>query len=318
MMTDITGNDLNTGRKKPGMRKPIAVALIATFLLIGMVLYFSKYMTYDTRYKPFLLQTAEVLELTSRLRINLLKSTDLEKGAVMAITDDESKAFAEQSRISADAVESDYHVLKDLIDAGGIDKEERLLQEFGESWKDFRDIDRDLLSLAVENTNIKAANLSYSSAAQAIWNFKQSLSKLMDIPSSDVEKMKVARLIYEALSAAFMIYSLQAPHINEAQDKKMDELEIVMGTSEQKVRTYINSIIHLTGQQRRAVGDDASLAFAKFIEVNKEVVRLSRMNTNVKSLQLSLGRKRKVATQCEEILNSLQGMVQGRAFKATR
>jgi hypothetical protein len=54
------------------------------------------------------------------------------------------------------------------------------------------------------------------------------------------------------------------------------------------------------------------------MEVNKEIVRLSRMNTNVKSLQLSLGRKRKIAAQCEEILNSLQNAIQSRSFKATR
>jgi hypothetical protein len=300
------------------MRKLIAIAIIAILLLIGTVIYFSKYFKYDTRYKPFLLQTGESIELISRMRINLLKSTDLEKGAVMAITDEESKAFAEQSRISADAVERDYHTLKDLIDAGGIDKEQQLLTEFGERWKDFRHIDQELLSLAVENTNIKAANLSYTSATQTLWNFKQSLSKLMDIPSSNVEKAQAARLAYGAMNAAFMIYSLQSPHINEAQDKKMDELEIIMGTSEQRVRSDLSNLIRLTGSQGKATGDHASLAFSKFMEVNKEVIRLSRMNTNVKSLQISLGRKRKIATQCEEILNSLQEMVQGRAFKATR
>ncbi len=74
----------------------------------------------------------------------------------------------------------------------------------------------------------------------------------------------------------------------------------------------------LTDQHGRIIFDDALSAFSKFMEVHKEVVRLSRMNTNIKSLQLSLGRKRKVAVQCEEILNSLQDMVQSRSFKATR
>jgi hypothetical protein len=73
----------------------------------------------------------------------------------MAITDEESKALAEESRKSADAVERDYHELKGLIDVAKIDKEMKLLKEFSDNWNNIKVIDRELLSLAVENTNIK-------------------------------------------------------------------------------------------------------------------------------------------------------------------
>ena len=180
-------------------------------------------------------------------------------------------------------------------------------------------IGRELLSLAVENTNIKAANLSYTAAAQAIANFERLLSELMGIPTSDGERAQMAKLAYQAVTAASMIYSLEAPHINEAQDKKMDELENLMGMNETKVRNALRNLSRLTNQHGKIILNEALLAFSKFMEVHKEVVRLSRMNTNIKSLQLSLCRKRKVATQCEGILNSLQDTVQnGRSFKATR
>ena len=68
---------------------------------------------------------------------------------------------------SADAVERDYRELKSLIDAAKIDKEMKLLKEFSDNWNALRVIDRELLSLAVENTNLKAANLSSTEAAQA-------------------------------------------------------------------------------------------------------------------------------------------------------
>ena len=85
------------------------------------------------------------------------------------------------------------------------------------------------------------------------------------------------------------------------------------------LRIRIMTKARLTDQQGKIIFNDVLSAFSKFMEVHKEVVRLSRMNTNIKSLQLSLGRKRKVAAQCEEILNSLQDTVQtGRSFKATR
>jgi hypothetical protein len=42
------------------------------------------------------------------------------------------------------------------------------------------------------------------------------------------------------------------------------------------------------------------------------------MNTNIRSFELSLGRKRKIAAQCDEVLTGLQEAVLDRSFKATR
>ncbi len=99
----------------------------------------------------------------------------------------------------------------------------------------------------------------------------------------------------------------------------MDELENLMAVKGKKVRDALGNLSRLTDRQGKGIINDALTAFSKFLEVHKEVVRLSRMNTNIKSLQLSLGRKRKIAAQCEEVLNSLQDTVQtGRSFKATR
>ncbi len=318
-MDESNRSHLNTGGETPGIGRRIAMALIITLLLSVLALYFSSFFGQNARYDTVIGNTVKVVEMISRMRINLLKSTDLEKGAVMAITDEESQALAEQSRRSADAVERDYHELKGLIDAAKIDKEMKLLKEFSDNWNNIRVIDKELLSLAVENTNIKAANLSYTAAAQAIATFERLLSELMDIPASDGERAQTAKSAYQAATAAYIIYSLEAPHINEAQDKKMDELETLMGMNETKVRNALGNLSRLADRQGKIIFNDALMAFSKFMEVHKEVVRLSRMNTNIKSLQLSLGRKRKAAAQCEEILNALQDTVQtGRSFKATR
>lgn len=311
--------DMNTERKTSGTGNRIVLTLIVLVLLSAVVFSVSRFLGPNAWHKTVLGNTMKTVEIISRMRIDLLKSTDLEKGAVMAVTDEESRALAEQSRKSADAVQRDYEELNVLIDAAKIGDEMTLLQEFNDAWNNFREIDRELLSLAVENTNIKAANLSYTAAAQDIGTFERCLSQLMVVPKSDREQAQMARLAYQAVTAAFMIYSLEAPHINEAEDKKMDELEKLMAANEKKVRNALRDLSRVTGQQGRTILNDAAATFSKFMEVNREVVRLSRMNTNVKSLELSFGRKRKVAVQCEEILNALHDAVQnGRSSKATR
>ena len=185
-MDEINRNNVKGKRKAPRIGTRIVLVLIVAVLLSVIAVYLSGFLGQDAWYETAIGNTTKSIELISRMRINLLKSTDLEKGAVMAVTDEESQALAEQSRKSADAVERDFQELKILIDAAKIDKEMKLLKEFADNWNNLRLIDKELLSLAVENSNIKATNLSFTSAAQAIADFERRLSELINVPHPTV------------------------------------------------------------------------------------------------------------------------------------
>jgi hypothetical protein len=63
---------------------------------------------------------------------------------------------------------------------------------------------------------------------------------------------------------------------------------------------------------------EAKAAFDDFLKIHAEVIMLSRQNSNVKSMELSLGAKRKITAQCQDTLNALQNAVGSRSFRATR
>jgi hypothetical protein len=318
-MDEKMQKDRNRGGKRSGMRIRIALALVVSLILLVLLAwFFSKLQGRDVQSGSVLGYTMKSGEITSRMRINLLKAVELEKSAFMAITDEESKTFADQSLMTADIVERDYQELKGFIDKEGRGDDLKLLKEFGDCWKNFREIDKELLQLSVENTNIKAANLSHTGGAEAIGRFERAFDQLMEIRSSAAKETRITKLAYRAVIAALTIYNLQAPHINEARDTKMDEIESVMKANEKKVRSSFNDLRSLVDERGRTFLDAASLAFEEFMKVNSEVVRLSRINSNIKSLDLSLGRKRKVAAQCEETLNSMQDAIRDRTFKATK
>ena len=318
-MDEKMQNSGNRDVNRSGSRMRIAFALaISLIVMVLLAFYFSTLLKRDIQTGSVLGFTMKSGEITSRMRINLLKSVELEKSAFMAITDEDSRTFADQSRMTADTVESDYQELKGLIDKEGTGAEVRLLKEFTECWKNFREIDEELLRLSVENTNIKAASLSHTAGAQAIGRFERAFAQLTEIHSSSVKEARISRLAYRAVTAALMIYTLQSPHINEAQDAKMDEIESVMKAKEKTVRSAFADLAQLVDERGRTFLDTASLAFEEFMKVNAEIVRLSRINSNIKSLELSLGRKRKVAAQCEETLNALQDVIRDRTFKATK
>jgi hypothetical protein len=59
-------------------------------------------------------------------------------------------------------------------------------------------------------------------------------------------------------------------------------------------------------------------ALERFEEISRQIVTLSRRNTNVRSLELSLRTKPGLTAACDNSLRELQDMLAGEDIKATR
>jgi hypothetical protein len=257
-------------------------------------------------------------EVVSEMKINLLKSVEAEKSAVLADTDEESQTFAEESIQASAAVDGGLHRLRLLVEEGGVADEKRILGEFESCWEKFKKIDQMLLELAVQNTNIKAVKLSYTQGSEAMSRFGQCLTKLSENSLSSARDGRIVELVLQALSAGHQIHYFQAPHIVTSSDERMDEIEADMKKAEGQVKTSLKALNDLVAEEGKPWLMEAKKAYAEFAIVNDEVIRLSRQNTNVKSLELSLGKKRRITAQCEEVLNALQEALRSKTFKATR
>jgi hypothetical protein len=62
----------------------------------------------------------------------------------------------------------------------------------------------------------------------------------------------------------------------------------------------------------------AAAALDTFTATNSEIVALSRRNSNVRSLALSLGKKRTVTAECDDLLQALEDALAKHHFAATR
>jgi hypothetical protein len=250
----------------------------------------------------------------SAMRINMVKSAEAEKRAVMADTDEASVSFAEESLRAAEAVELNLGELAGLIEKYPSGKEEDLIREFVVCWAEFREIDRQVLDFAVQNTNLKAARLSFGAGNAAMRQFELVLSRLV----SDTPGEPICRLVNDAQTAALRINILHAPHIASPDDEEMDNIEKVIRENDAVVKMSLSEINPLLPLEKKASLQRAAAAYEAFMEITTRVLELSRQNTNIKSFELSMNRKRKTTAQCDEILTSLQDAVQSRSFKATR
>jgi hypothetical protein len=252
------------------------------------------------------------------MRVNLLKSVEMEKNAVIALTDDQSQEFANQSASASTSVEQNLKQLDSLMGTVPLADEKKLVTEFNTCWAELRKLDHAILELAVQNTNLKAASLSQGEGAETLTRYENALDAILKSYSGTPNEGRVAELLYHAGISALKIQTLHSTHISEASDEKMDLIETQIKKEETEASTSLDKLSSIIGEKNRENLLQAKTAFSEFMTVTSKVITLSRKNSNIKSLELSLGRKRKIAAQCDEILVTLQEVIQNKTVKATK
>jgi hypothetical protein len=249
---------------------------------------------------------AKRVDLVERMRLALASASEAEKSAVMAITDEDSQKFADQARATTAEVEQGSKELGELLQAGGTGNEKDLLAQFSKVFAEFKRIDSDLLVLAVKNTNLKAYSLAFGPAADALQEMHTAIPRVVANSAALPQARNIALLAFSAETAALRIQALLAPHIAEESDQKMDELEARMTKEDQTVREYLDGLAKLPEFSGDTALETARSSYDKFSKIRTQILALSRENTNVRSLAISLNQKRKVMLLCQDALAALQ------------
>ena len=264
-----------------------------------------------------LTQQVEARRLASDVRVQFSKAADASNRAVMADTDEASSAAARDAGQATQAVEQDVEALKGILEALTYRDELRQLDTFKTRFAEYRKLDADILPLAVENTNIKAQRLSFGPARDAANAFRQSLAAAGRAIASK-NTCCVEALVAKATAAVLEVQVLQARHIAESDEGAMSRMEMEMAASDAAARKALDTLKGLLPPAAGAQLAAAATALDRFNAINADLVALSRRNSNVRSLALSLGRKRTVTAECDDSLHALEDALAKHDFTATR
>jgi hypothetical protein len=262
-------------------------------------------------------QLSEARRLSADLLVQFTDAADAGNRAVMADTDEASVAFAREAETAQSAVQRDADALKPILQGLGYAEESKRLDEFGSRFAEYRALDRTILGLAVENTNLKAQRLSFGPAQEAADAFRDSVDA---VAPSDAAKntWRIKALAAAAVAAVREIQVLQAAHIASADDAAMSRMEQRAATLEAEARTALAALAPLAQPASRLRLAAATSALDRFVGVNAQITALSRRNSNVRSLALSLNDKGKLAGACEDSLRALRQALEKRGFTGTR
>jgi hypothetical protein len=259
---------------------------------------------------------SEARHRTADLQVQFTKAADASNRAVMANTQDVAEAAGRDAEQAKQAIQKDLDALQAILTELDYAKEKELLQSFATGFAAYRELDRKILDLVVEQTNLKAQRLAFGPAREAADAVQAALEALK--PSANGDAWQIKAFSATAMASIREIQSIQAPHIADPDDASMDVLEKRMTVAEAEARRSFDGLTPLVSAASRPVLAKARTGFDRFTELNGELVMLSRRNSNVRSLALSLNDKQKLIAPCEESLRALRDALAKRGYPAGR
>jgi hypothetical protein len=262
-------------------------------------------------------ELAEARRLTADLRVQFNKASDASDRAVMADTDPASIEFAHEASQATAAVQKDVAELGPHVHDLGHPNAIDALDAFQKHLKEYLTLDGSILELAVENTNLKAQRLSFGPAREAADSFRDALQTVAN-DAQPKDRCRVDALVSKAVLSVRDIQVLQAPHIAEADDAAMTRIEGQMLALEAAARDALKGLAAFIDEKGRPDLSFALVSLDRFKEVASQIVTLSRRNSNVRSLALSLREKPALTAACDDSLRALEDALAKEGFTATR
>lgn len=287
--------------------RPALIVVIAAILMAGCY----------RGVESVLQRMSQAQKLAAELQLQFTRAADATNLAVMADTDEASTEFAGHATERSQAVEKDAAALRPLLVGLTYSDEVRLLDEFDKRFAEYRKLDRDILEFSVENTNLKAQRLSFGPAQEAADALHGSLEAIVDGARAE-DGWQIRAVAWRALAAVRDVQVLQTRHIAEPADDAMTGLEGKMTAAEDVAKNALTALAPLLSPDAGARMGAAQASLDRFLVLNKEILALSRRNSNVRSLSLTLGEKRRLTAQCEDSLRALNEALAKRGFVATR
>ena len=254
--------------------------------------------------------------LAADLQVQFTKATEASNRAVMANSDDVAVAAAREAEQAKLAVQKDVDALQAILTELDYTKETGLLQTFVPRFAEYRTLDAQILGLVADQTNLKAQRLAFGPVMESADAIRTAVDALT--PSASEHNWQLKALAASAVASVREIQAIQAPHIADPDDASMDTMEKRMAAAEAAAGRSLDGLAALVAPGSRPQLAKAKAAFDRFVALNGELVTLSRRNTNVRSLALSLNEKQKLIAPCEESLRALRDALAERGYPAGR
>ena len=294
----------------------IGVLIFTALLIAAVSIYQLK--SLNAKVQSLVDVTVKELNVTNQIEGELHRAIRAQKNCIVSIIDEESKRFAVQSRKHEDAANQSRIELAKLMELHGSAEEKEAMNEFERNWMEFQKIEKDALSLAEKNSNIKANNMLNGIVLEKLNALESLLSPLPASMEAEQtlkpDPVRVAlipkknRLISEALLQLHTLYRTLNLHNNANTELEKNPIETQWKSLERSIDEKLISLKTMSdGKDKESETiTRATTAYGEFKDMASQVLKLSRENTVNLSTALSMGTLRELVDSCDLALIRLK------------
>lgn len=264
-----------------------------------------------------LTQQIEAQNLIADMRVQLHRSAEAVQRAVMADTAEMSADFAHEAQEAMAALEMDRQSLEPILAKIGSLEALKLAEQSGDDFRKLQELDRTLLALAVAKSNMKAQRLSFGPAREAADALRDHLKRAANTapPRNALRAQLLAARVQLAVRE---MHALHAQHIAEADDAVMAKLEERMADSASAAVASLAELSQVLGPAAAGELRAAREQLERFTQAQRELVALSRENSDARARAVVFGDARTLTAACDTALIALQGELARHGLQASR
>lgn len=260
--------------------------------------------------------TSRATDLTSRLRIELLRAIRAEKNAVLTPEDARAVEFVQDAKARREEIDKLLPQLQGLLASEANSSERQQLEEFKQSWQAFVANQQEVLRLAAMNSNVKGSRLLSGEVAECLLRIGKPLEALqariaqsLSTENASAEQLRrqreIEQLLEKSLRAGYRVPNLLFRHLASSDDSEMNQLDQLLS---EQIGVIDVSLRELKPRVDEVDRSDVSQALAESESLQKlaaQVQVASRANTTNKSTQLTLTKTVELGNQCDGALERL-------------
>jgi methyl-accepting chemotaxis protein len=262
--------------------------------------------------------TGRADDIANQIRIEVLSAIRAEKNAVIAPDDARSIEHAKTAQDHARSVDKLLPVLAGLLDSEGDSGLRQSLDEFKRDWERFLDNQKEVLRLAVMNTNSRAEKLTSEEVQPRLETiqafFERTLARLEKETTSADPAKDAAKIVHDHHAAVLaqrvlvlcpQIINLLHAHINSSKESEMNLFDQQIAAALKRLENALAESRPLVDEVERAELGQVTVDVHGLRKVVAQIQDLSHTNSNLLAANMTLTKTYEMGTRCDNALGSL-------------
>ena len=283
----------------------LLTTILMTSVLVVAYVAVNRLSTVNAQIRQLVDSTMTKAARSNEAHVKFLASVRAQKNSVLSPEDEGSKAYATASRTAMTEARDLVEKLKEMAGKDRVEGQLSAVEALSKALENAERIHNTLLDLASQNTNVKARRLLSSDVQRQVEvlaaRFHTWFEDVITKGTNEAQVLPRLKTLYEIHESLLAIQPNAVKHIESSSDDEMTAVEKKLNDLQDRIQQGLNTASGgdvSTQVEVRSLLSDLKTSLDK-------MEKLSRLDTNNRSIAMSLGESKVAGDECTKRLTEV-------------